>query len=221
MRQVNHIRGRNFQVDLDQKSLLSIQAGTLKTRYKGRRFCKNPFDVVLYMQLIERLKPQTIIEIGTSEGGSAIWFDDVCRSLGLKTQILTFDINPPTDIRSDRIIAQKLDSNHPEEWLSKDRLTALPHPWLVIEDSAHTYTSVLAMLHYFDKIVRTGDYVVVEDGVVADLPGENYDLYEDGPNRAVAQFLEETGNRYQIDEALCDFYGHNITYCPNAWLKVL
>lgn len=76
------------------------------------------------------------------------------------------------------------------------------------------------MLNYFDKIVLTGDYIVVEDGVVADLPGEHYELYEDEPNRVVAQFLEETGSRYQIDEALCDFYGHNITYCPNAWLKV-
>lgn len=94
MRQANQIRGRNFRVDLDQESLLKIQAGTLQTRYKGRRFCKNPFDVVLYMQLIERLKPKTIIEIGTSEGGSAVWFDDLCLSLGLQTRIVTLDIDP-------------------------------------------------------------------------------------------------------------------------------
>ena len=60
--------------------------------------------------------------------------------------------------------------------------------------------------------------LVVEDGVVADLEGELYRRLDDGPNRAVAEFLDRTGDRYRIDEDLCDFYGRNVTYAPNAWL---
>lgn len=221
MRHAKETRGRRFNVGLEQSALQKIQAGTLRTRYKGRRFCKNPFDVVLYMRLIEKLKPLTIIEIGTSEGGSAIWFDDICQAQGLPTQILTFDISPPDGLTTERIQSRQLDSMEPEAWLEADMFRALPHPWLIIEDSAHTYDSVLAMLRYFDQHVQPGDYVVVEDGVVADLPGEHYEAYDDGPNRAVAQFLEEVGARYRIDEALCDYFGHNVTYCPNAWLRVV
>jgi cephalosporin hydroxylase len=35
----------------------------------------------------------------------------------------------------------------------------------------------------------------------------------------VAAFLDDTGDRYRIDEALCDFYGRNVTYAPNGWLR--
>ncbi|KCZ87959.1 CmcI family methyltransferase [Hyphomonas johnsonii] len=221
MRIVEACEGRAFAVDLPQDALMRIQSGTLKTRYKGRRFCKNPFDVVLYLQLIERLKPATIIEIGTSEGGSAVWFRDQCRALGLETRILSFDIDPPTDLDEPGILIGKADAYAPDATLPADLLRDLPHPWLVVEDSAHNYASTLAVLRFFDRLVVRGDYVVVEDGVVADLPGEQYRAFEDGPNRAVAQFLTDVRDRYEIDAGLCDFYGHNVTYCPNAWLKVV
>jgi cephalosporin hydroxylase len=59
---------------------------------------------------------------------------------------------------------------------------------------------------------------VIEDGVVADLPGDQYRGFQDGPNRAVAEFLLNTGSRYAIDIESCDFYGQNLTYAPNGWL---
>lgn len=220
MKLVESVRGRKFAVGLSSEQLLHIQAGTLKNRYKGLRFCKNPFDVILYMQLLEHLRPSTIIEIGTSEGGSAVWFRDMCQALGLNTRILTFDISPPADLIEPGIHVGHVDSYDPDGTLPTGLFSTFPHPWLVIDDSAHTYESVLAVLRYFNRLVQPGDYVVVEDGVVADLPGAQYEQYEDGPNRAVKAFLEETGDKYVIDEKRCDFFGPNLTYCPNAWLTV-
>ncbi|MGH8647594.1 MAG: hypothetical protein ACREX4_25275, partial [Gammaproteobacteria bacterium] len=46
-----------------------------------------------------------------------------------------------------------------------------------------------------------------------------YASYESGPNRAVEHFLAERGGAYEIDAALCDLFGHNVTYNPNGWLK--
>jgi cephalosporin hydroxylase len=97
-------------------------------------------------------------------------------------------------------------------------LAGSPHPWLVIEDSAHTYESVHAVLDYFDQMLLSGDYIVVEDGVVADLRGQAYLQYADGPNMAVADFLLDKGARFKIDSDTCDYFGSNVTYCPNAWL---
>jgi len=58
----------------------------------------------------------------------------------------------------------------------------------------------------------------VEDGVVSQLFGA-FSRYNDGPNRAVAQFLERYPEAYDIDTELCDFYGHNVTFNPNGWLR--
>jgi hypothetical protein len=51
-------------------------------------------------------------------------------------------------------------------------------------------------------------------GVVSDLPDERYRLYESGPNRAVAAFLEAHPDGYEIDVGLCDRYEYNATCCP-------
>jgi cephalosporin hydroxylase len=77
-------------------------------------------------------------------------------------------------------------------------------------------------LRFFHPHLKSGDYIVIEDGVVGALPSEEYRRYEDGPNRvAVRDFLAECANCFVIDTDLCDFYGHNVTYNPNAWLRKL
>jgi cephalosporin hydroxylase len=220
MRRAHSIRGRDFAVSLPAPALAAIQQGVLKMTYKGRRFCKNPFDLVLYLRLLEALRPRTIIEIGTSEGGSALWFRDQASALGFEATVHSFDVKPPADFDEPGIVIGAADAFNLESTLPAEALRAAAHPWLVVEDSAHEFDSTLAVLRYFDRLVQPGDYVVVEDGVVADLPGEAYRRYDDGPNRAVAAFLVEAGDRYEIDTGLCDYFGHNVTYCPNAWLRV-
>jgi len=219
LRHVHSVRGRHFRVDLPTEALGAIQMGVLRTRYRGLRLAKNPFDLALYTQAIERLGPASIIEIGTSEGGSAAWLIDQCRSLGLaKTRVITIDIAPPS-LELAGVSFHEGDSFAPDATFPTDVIAAAPHPWIVIEDSAHTFESSVAVLDYFDCYLQPGDLLVVEDGLIADLDGELYRKLDDGPNRAVAEFLGRTGNRYTIDEVLCDFYGHNLTYAPNGWLR--
>jgi cephalosporin hydroxylase len=219
LRHVHSARGRHFRVALPTAALNRIQAGTLRTRYKGRRLAKSPFDLALYMQLIEKLRPRTIIEIGTSEGGSAQWLIDQCRAHGLnETGLITIDRVPPKAAIPGASFHQA-DSCRPDQTFPTELIAASPHPWLVIEDSAHTYESASAVLAYFDELLEPGDTIVLEDGVLADLEGDVYRALADGPNRALREFLHRTGDRYAIENWLCDFYGHNLTYSPNAWLR--
>ena len=221
LRRVHSVNGRHFRVDLPTAILANIQRGTLQTRYKGLRLAKNPFDLALYMQTIERLKPATIIEIGTSEGGSAAWFIDQCRAFGLtNTQVISIDIEQPI-LELAGVTFHYGDSFVPGSTFPTEAIITAPHPWLVVEDSAHQYDSTLAVLQYFDLYMEQNDMLVVEDGVVADLEGETYRSFKDGPNHALADFLNATRGRYQIAEELCDFYGPNVTYAPNAWLRRL
>jgi cephalosporin hydroxylase len=218
-RRVHSVRQRHFRVDLPTAALGKIQHGTLRTRYKGLRLAKSPFELALYMQAIEQLRPATIIEIGTSEGGSAAWLIDQCRALGLPdTRLISIDIEPPA-LELENVSFRQADSCRPRDTFPHAAIDKAPHPWLVIEDSAHTYESVSAVLDYFDGRLCSGDLFVLEDGVVADLEGEVYRSLADGPNLALAEFLRRTGARYTIETALCDFYGRNVTYAPNGWLR--
>lgn len=217
-RQVQSVRGRHFRVGIEGEALTRIQAGTLRTRYKGLRLAKNPFDLVLYMRVLQALRPATIIEIGTSEGGSACWLIDQCKALGLDdTRLISVDIAPP-DLELPGVSFHQGDAGDPGGTFPTDAIRDAPHPWLVIEDSAHLYQTTAATLDYLDRLMQPGDRIVVEDGVVADLEARTYREYEDGPNRAVAEFLGRTGQRYRIDAETCDFFGPNVTYAPNAWL---
>jgi cephalosporin hydroxylase len=213
------VRGRRFHVSLGASVLARIQRGSLNTTWRGVPFVKSPFDIALYMELVGRLKPRTVIEIGTNEGGSALWFADALTAHGVETQVISIDLENPPPLTDDRIRFLRGDATRLEEVLSAATLAELPHPFLVTEDSAHTLDASLAVLEFFHPHLVPGDYIVIEDGIVGQLPGEAYQRYENGPNRAVHRFLEERGDAYEIDASLCDRYGRNVTWSPNGWLR--
>jgi cephalosporin hydroxylase len=199
--------------------LRHVQHGVLQSRYKGARLLKSPFDMYLYGVLLERLRPGTIIEIGTLEGGSAIWFADQMQIHGMMPCVVSVDKNSCPVIHDARVLFLECDGLNLSAALDVDLLSHLPRPWLVVEDSAHTFEVTQAVLDYFDSTLRPGDYIVVEDGIVRDMLGEIYRKYDDGPCRAVADFLARKGKRYEVDVELCDFYGPNYTFNPRGYLR--
>ena len=103
------------------------------------------------------------------------------------------------------------DARSLDDVMTDDFMNSFPHPWLVIEDSAHLFETTLAVLRYFDPRLVAGDYMVVEDGVVSYLSGKRYRQYEGGPNLAIKQFLAANGERYFIDTELCDYFGSELS----------
>ena len=210
---------RPFSSDLPAEHLAAIQHGVLATSYRGIPFLKSPFDVLLYMQLIGRLRPRTVIEIGTHAGGSALWFADCLAAHGIEAHVLSIDVTEPPGLDDERITFLRGDAAALERVLGGDALESLPRPLLVVEDSAHYYETSIAVLEFFHPHLRSGEYIVIEDGVVSQLPEEEYGRFADGPNRAVRRFLELHPDEYAVDEALCDRYGYNVTWSPNGWLR--
>lgn len=214
------VMGRPFRSSLDAKALDRIQAGTMKMVYRNVPFFKNPFDISLYLLLLSRLAPRTVIEIGSKFGGSALWFADMLTAQGVAgARVVSVDIKPLAEFKDPRILFLTGDAKRLEDVLPPALLNECPRPWLVIEDSSHFYAESIATLNFFHAHLRSGDYIVVEDGIVSQLSHKQYRQYEDGPNRAVADFLAEHGSEYQIDTELCDCFGHNVTYNLNGWLK--
>src|SRR5260370_1280498 len=180
---------RSFTTAFPPELLHTVQAGTMAYTYKGVRCLKDPFDLAIYLKLIWDLKPQSLIEIGSNQGGGALWFADMLSIAGLACPVVSIDRVPPTGFTDPRIAFLAGDAARLGDTLAPEMRAALPHPWLVVEDSAHTYDITLAAICFFADAMQPGDVLVVEDGVLDDLGmSENY---AGGPNRALAEFLAE------------------------------
>ncbi len=196
----------------------SIQQGTIGYTYRDVPFLKHPMDQALYALLIWNQKPRTIVEVGSKAGGSALWLADQMRTFGIEGRVVSVDIEPPQPPyqRAD-ITFLRGDANRLEDCLKPDFLASLPRPLLVIEDASHQYSATLAVLRFFDPLMRSGEYIVVEDGNVSDMGQEAE--FDGGPGRAISQFLFESRGRFEIDASYCDQFGHNVTGNPNGYLR--
>jgi cephalosporin hydroxylase/glycosyltransferase involved in cell wall biosynthesis len=211
---------RDFGTALPGPLLDRMQDGVMRTLYRGVPFLKSPLDIGLYMQLFSRLRPRTVIEIGCRFGGSALWFADMMTNHGVsEPRVISVDTQPLAEYDDRRIQIVPGDAATLVVCLTQQLLEQCPRPWLVVEDSSHMFKHTEAVLEFFHSWLEPGDYIVIEDRVVTHLSGEQYGRYENGPNRAVSAFLAREGAHYRVDTDLCDFYGKNVTYNPNGWLR--
>lgn len=216
----NSIMDRSFVSSINSEVFDNVQNGTMRMVYRNVPFFKSPFDIALYIMLMSQQAPQTVIEIGTKYGGSALWFADMLSAQGaIDARIISVDIEPLANFTDPRITFLKGDARRLDEVLTSEFLQCCPRPWLVIEDSSHYYEETFATLNFFHEHLQSGDYIVVEDGVVAHLSHAHYRQYKNGPSRGVADFLSNHTDSYVIDTALCDMFGYNATYNPNGWLR--
>jgi cephalosporin hydroxylase len=144
--------------------------------YAGVPLSKFPEDLRTYEHLLWEAAPDTVIEIGTQAGGSALWFRD--RLLDLRRydriaaapRVISIDLDHDAaranfartnaegielvtgDVRDAATIAAAAE-------LAGDRC-------FVIEDSAHEYDTTYAALEGFARFVPPGGFFVVEDGCV-------------------------------------------------------
>jgi cephalosporin hydroxylase len=210
--------GRGWRTAIPPALHRSLQLGILDYRYRGVQMGKHPVEIALYMRLIGEMKPGTIIEIGTESGGAAIWMADVLKMLNIDGRVLSIDLKPPSPPyvpANVKFLAG--DANDLGLTLTPDILASLSRPWLVIEDSSHQFAATLAVLQFFDPLLRSEEYIVVEDGNMTEMGSD--DDRDGGPARAITEFLAARGQDYEIDAAYCDHYGRNVTGNPNGYLR--
>jgi cephalosporin hydroxylase len=209
--------GRSWRAGLPITAVQSIQAGALQYSYRGIPMLKNPLDVALYQLLFWQLKPRTVIEIGSYLGASALWFADLMRNCDVEGTVMSIDIKPPSapEPRSNvHFLAG--DANALGCVLTPDVLAKLERPLIVIEDSTHLAETTLAVLEFFAPLLRPGEYIVIEDGIVSDLGRAH--RFNGGPGLAISRFLRDHPE-FGVDADLCDRYGHNFTGNPNGYLR--
>jgi hypothetical protein len=55
---------QNSYTDIGYALLMKIQQGTMAYRYRSLPLQKNPFDLALYLRLLDQARPRTLIELG-------------------------------------------------------------------------------------------------------------------------------------------------------------
>lgn len=176
-------------------------------KWKGLTLMKDPMTLSIYMQLIQDIKPKTILEFGTYEGGSALWMKDIVKSLNIDCKIYTFDIDENNvKIESDDVIQfYKLDNHKIKEFIKNNHsiFSDLEHPLLIIEDS---HSNLKELLTEIDDFILSKDYLIIEDTI-------DEDKYAN-----MTDFLS-TNKNYEIDTYYCDFWGHNNSWNINSFLR--
>ncbi len=184
-----------------------------KSTYLGIKTDKSPFDFWIYREIIFETKPDVIIEIGIANGGSTLALAHICDIL-----------NSGKVIGIDRSLAQVPEhvKNHPRiTFIEGDacrsikkarKLISKEENVLVIEDSNHTYDNTLNVLMTYSKLLRPGNYFIVEDSIchhglsVGPKPG---------PYEAIETFVNVNSD-FKIDRSRESFL---ITWNPKGYLK--
>jgi cephalosporin hydroxylase len=194
--------------------LKSIERGHLSTTYRGVIMHKCPFDVTMYQMIINELKPDLIIEIGTYKGGGALYYADLLDIIG-KGEVHT--INIMEDVTDPQIINNPRIKRFTEGYQNYDISLANGfEKVLVIDDGSHHAHEVLEAFNKFKSVVTLGSYYIIEDGVLSDL-GYN-STYGGGPLQVMDEIIVNNQD-FTVDRKWCDFYGENATFNPNGYLK--
>ena len=208
---------RNFRMNLRQWLLYHHKNVVFtKTSWMGVRTLKNPFDAWIYQEIIYEVKPDVIIEIGSAEGGSTLYFANLLDII-CKGRVLSIEIDRSNyKVRHDRIVELTGDCLAPET-IRKAADLCRNKTVMAIHDGDHNKGHVLEDLRAYSSLVSVGSYFIVEDGIV-DLfrPGDGIrGAYRDGPLAAVEEFLKE--NRSFVADTARERY--LLTYNPKGFLR--
>ena len=183
------------------------------TTYFGVQTLKNPLDFWVYQELITRLRPDVIVEIGNRFGGSALALAHLCDLLG-QGRIIGLDVDH-ADLSPVTRAHKRISLIEGDACGSFPAVRAMIGPdeqVLVIEDSAHTFENTLNVLSRFSPLVKPGGYFIVEDSICHHGLAVGPDP---GPFEAIEAFIA-AGSDFVIDRSLESFL---ITWNPKGFLR--
>jgi len=185
-----------------------------KVSWMGVPIWKNVLDAWIYQELIYKVKPDVIVEIGSLMGGGTLYFANLLDIIG-KGEVISVDINRTNyNVKHKRIIEITGDSASPEVIksvtdLCKGKSVFINH------DGDHSTNHVLMDLQNYSSLVTPGSYFVVEDSLADFTSGVMRPSIKDGPTMAILEFLE-TNHDFDIDKE-CERY--LLTANPMGYLK--
>ena len=177
-----------------------------ESRWMGVRAVKNPLDAWVYQEILQEVRPRTVVELGSAFGGGTLFLAHMLDLLGGEGQVITVDhYHGLFEAEHPRITKVTGDTRE----VADEVAVLCQGTTLVIHDAAHEEEAVLADLRLYAQLVTPGSYLIVEDGVrdlLSGLPG---------PGGAIERFLQES-NDFEVDDSRERFL---LTYNPGGFLR--
>jgi cephalosporin hydroxylase len=177
-----------------------------------------PTDNWSMQEIITEIRPDYIIETGTANGGTTLFYADVLSSVNPAGKVITVDVEPHVEKAStlpiwkqrvELIVGSSVDpkvTDHIAQEVSGKKV-------LVTLDSLHTHDHVLHELEIYSQLVSPGSYLVVQDTNINGHPVNPG--WGPGPMEAVEDFMK-THDNFVADRGREKFL---LTYYPKGWLK--
>jgi len=185
-------------------------------KYRELQMMKNPFDLVVYEEILWEVKPDIVIEIGSAQGGFTLWLTDRMKLINSGAKVINIDLLDNSnknlnEMEYDNIFCLVGDCNSGGILDQVKAFIKSDNRVLLIEDSAHTFDNTLEVLENYKDIVTVGSYLIVEDGIcdvlnIGPVPG---------PMKAVEEWIVNNRN-YEIDRSKERYV---MTYNPKGYLK--
>jgi cephalosporin hydroxylase len=203
------------------RALPLLSAWEYTSYWFGVELLQTPNDLLTFANLVFRVRPDVIIETGTYNGGSAIYFATLLEKINPDGKVITVDLDSrgwdltlqagrvPKGLLS-RIMFIKGDSVS-EAVVKEIESYAGNKRGLVFLDSAHEKDHVLKELRLYSRFVAQGSYAIIHDTLTEAI----WTVQNPGPLAATREFL--AGNPdFEIDEQLPE---RLLSLCPSGFLR--
>lgn len=198
--------------------------------WQGVPILKQQFDLRRYFDLLADRRPEVVVETGMQSGGSALFFMDALRMVGLYETLYV-----GVDLDCKALHPSVLEYPHPHVVIRRDCLHeetvrtvgeyVKDKRALMILDSVHSEEHVAEELRLYAPLITPGSHLVIED---TDHSGHPI-LKEYTPSawHAVEKFLSPDGlgtslgyvRDYDVEEWFTRHGTRPFTVAPGAWLR--
>jgi cephalosporin hydroxylase len=200
----------------------------------GRPIIQLPEDMFRLQEVVWRLRPDVIVEIGVAHGGALVFYAGLCRVMG-KGRVIGVDVEFRRHNRaaieahdlSPYIALIEADSCSSQALAAVEASIGADEQVLVLLDGSHTKEHVLAELDAYAPLVSPGSYIVVMDGIMGMLvgaPRSRPDWGDNNPREAAREWVARHPE-FEIAEPEFAFnegaVRRRVTYWPDGFLRRL
>lgn len=164
-------------------------APRLQQKWLGHDIIKTPMDCWVYQEIIWETRPDYVVELGVMFGGATHFYASILEMVG-HGEVIGIDVSlaKAKAPQSPRIRYLEGSSVAPD-MIERVRALTAGKRVLVIADSDHEKSHVLAEIRGYAPLVHVGGYFVVEDSL-NDVMGY-HPVPNEGPKAAARAFLAE------------------------------
>ncbi len=191
-----------------------------RTTFLGVVCYKSVSDMWNYQEILYRLKPSLVVEFGTYQGGSALYFATILQAINEKSLVLTVDLFMEEDVKArlknnkyiKTMHCSSIDPRVSNEIIELRKI--YNGPVFFILDSDHSKKHVLAEMESLRAVTKPGDYLIVEDSNINGHPV--LPDYGEGPMEAIIEYFRKYPDDYSHDRESENKFG--FTFAPEGFL---